>query len=200
MNKNLHVLQSNSRSRMAQNPALVLFLQCVFPHWHTCYGFETVLNFKLSQDGSTPTLPGLKYPIFHSYFFTPYRIHICMQSWQWYFSSQVLHIPYICHRRFACFCALMLLLTETGVGGGLLQKKRLEWDRTRKWLSVSLKNQIKKGKSGVLLFTSFGSESPLGCTQHLWTIQSSRCWRLGLWTIKVMSVMARRQYNKESLN
>lgn len=141
MNKNLHVLQSNSKSRMAQNPALTLFLQCVFPHWHTRYGSGTVVNFKLSQDGSTPTLPGLKYPIFHSDFFTPYRIHICMQSWQWYFSSQVLHIPHICHRRCACFCGLMLLLRDGG-GRRSAADERLEWERTGKWLSVSLKTQM----------------------------------------------------------
>lgn len=162
MNKNLHVLQSSSKSRMARNPALAPFLQCVFPHWHTRYGFETVVNFKLSQDGSTPTLPGLKYPIFHSDFFTPYRIHICMQSWQWYFSSQVLHIPYICHWRCACSCALMLLLRETGVGGGLLRKRDLSETEQENDFLCPLKIRWKTRKPGVTPLYFFRQWIPVG--------------------------------------
>lgn len=162
MNKNLHVLQSNSKSRMAQNPALALFLQCVFPHWHTRYGSGTVVNFKLSQDGSTPTLPGLKYPIFHRDFFTPSRIHIRMQSWQWYFSSQVLHIPYICHRRCACFCALMLLLRETGVGGGLLQTRDLSEVEQENDFLCPLKLRWKTRKPGATPLYFFQQWLPVG--------------------------------------
>lgn len=200
MNKNLPVLQSNSKSRMAQNPALALFLQCVFPHWHTRYGFETVVNFKLSQDGSTPTLPGLKYPIFHSYFFTPYRIHICMQSWQCYFSSQVLHIPYICHPRFACFCALMLLLRETGVGGGLLQKRDLSETEQENDFLRPLKIRWKTRKPGVTPLYCFWQWIFVGLYAAFENYSDQQVLKARPTDHQSADVTARRQCNKESLN